>query len=154
MRQLEQHHRRQRLQHPRDVFGGVGHELRVETVHDADLPVAGLEVIDEGAKRAEVRVEFDLAGAVEDQVVFVAVAVELLPEPLVQMLLEVLETKDQAAVGAEAELLLDVIKGDEVADIAVHGVVELFRRGVEIEDVDGSAWREGERGGYEEGGGR
>lgn len=76
-------------------------------------------------------VEFDLARHVDYDEVFFGQGVQGVAEPA-EVLEEELEAVDEAAVGAEAHFFHHVFEGDEIFDVEVGFVGEVFGGGVEV----------------------
>ena len=82
-----------------------------------------LELKEDIAQRVMVGVELDLAGAIEEDVGFAELAQTGL-QPL-EVVLELLEGVEDAAVGAQAVVGHDLLEGDEVPDVERARVVRL-----------------------------
>ncbi len=82
-----------------------------------------------------VGIQLDLAGTVQDEVLVIVEAIQLFLEP-VHVLQEVFHAVYEGTVGAEAELLHDVLDGDEVPDVECDVVGEVLGGWVEVCHVD------------------
>ncbi len=91
--------------------------------------------------RVVVRVQLDLAGAVDEQV-GVLLLLRQTRYPLLQpveVLDQELHAVDEAAVGPEAEFVHDVLELDKLGDVDVRLVGKAVVGGVEVDDGDGTA---------------
>ena len=84
-----------------------------------------------------VDVEFDLSWAVKQKILLVArkIPVQLIREPI-QIVVEILHSIKQTAVGAEVELLLHVVSRNKIAYVNVGGVGEVLGGRIEVDDAD------------------
>jgi len=94
-------------------------------------------MFDQSRQDGDVGVELDLTRHVDDDEVFFGEGIEGFGEE-VEVLEEEFEAVDQAAVGAEAHFLHDIFEGDEIFDVKIGLVGEVFGGGVEI-DVEAGA---------------
>lgn len=94
-------------------------------------------MFDQARQDRDVRVELDLAGHVEDDEVVVGDFLEGIGEP-VEVFHEELEAVDEAAIGAEAHLVHDILEADEVLDVEVGLKGKLLGGRVEV-DVEARA---------------
>lgn len=84
------------------------------------------------AQRRVVRVDLDLAGAVEQDVVLAQLLQPVL-QPL-HVVFELLERVQDPAVGSQAIVRHDLLERDQVADVEGAGVVGPVVGGVEVDD--------------------
>jgi len=85
-----------------------------------------------------VRVELDLAGTVEKDKRVVGKVVELVHEP-VNVLDEVLHTVDEASVRSPILSLLDIVEGDQIANVDINLVLEDLSGWVKVANFVGPA---------------
>ncbi len=76
MSKLKLDHGRGGLQHASDKLGDVRHKVDVQAVHGTHGPASILQVVAEGAEHCRVRVQLDLAGAIEYQVVILSISLQ------------------------------------------------------------------------------
>ena len=130
VRQLELDHGGEGQQGAGDELGGVRCECGVDEVHATQADAPRLDRIGQRAHDRHVRVELDLARAVEKEVLVVAVLVQLVFEPL-QVLEEVFHAIEEAAVRPELEFLHDVVQGDQLAHVGSAAAGEAGEAGEE-----------------------
>jgi len=135
VRDLEHDHGGHGAQGAREELGLVDGEGALEQVGraegDVERSLAGQER-HERRQDGDVRVQLDLARHVEDDQVLLAQRVQRLRQE-VEVLHQELEAVDQAAVGAQAQLLHHVLQRDELADVQVRLVAERLRGRVEVD---------------------
>ena len=89
-------------------------------------------MFDEGGYNGDMRVELDLTRHVDDDQIFLREWVERFGEEI-EVFQEELETVDQTAVGSQSHFGHDVLERDEVFDVEVGLVRELFGGRVQVD---------------------
>lgn len=96
---------------------------------------AHLEHRRDALEHGDVRVQLNLAGAVDEQIIVIHVPLELLREPARVVLQQVLHAPHERAVGAQLQLRLHILDAHELADVKGDGVLEVLRGGVQVGDA-------------------
>lgn len=136
---LEHHHGAHGRQGAREELGAVDDKRGFEQIGSAhaDVERARHEHLDQIGEDGDVRVQLNLAGHVEDDEIVLGHVLERVGQE-VEVLHEELEAVDEAAVGAEAHLVHDILEADEVLDVDVGLKGKVLGGGVEV-DVEAGA---------------
>jgi hypothetical protein len=116
-----------------EELGAIDDKSGLEEVRGAhaDVQAAVHERLDKVGQDGHVGVELDLAGHVEDDQIVVGDFLERVGQE-VEVLHEELEAVDEAAVGAEAHFVHDILETDEVLDVEVGLKGKVLGGGVEV----------------------